>query len=179
MTRIISLLLVGALSLLSGCTNYLYQADLQAPDAYGKDRQMVLYWTRTDQLIGKTKAGPAILLTECSPLTRIDFKDRPEGVVFLGTPGQDHLSDDPGAISQNTVCGKFISYQSLSEAKAGPLQVQMNCVPEQDDFAVEPRNYLAARPEPYQFQVEEKVHTWSLTGETLQGPAVPECREAQ
>lgn len=179
MTRILGILLIATLSLLEGCTNYLYQADLQALDAFGKERQVVLYWTMTDQLIGASKAGPAMLLTECSPFTRIDFRERPEGVVFQGTPGQDRLPGEPGAISQGTVCGKFISYQTLLEAKAGPLLVQMRCLPVSDEFALAPRNYLAARPQPYLFQVEEKARKWSLTGVTLEAPDVPECRETQ
>ena len=180
MKRIANAFIVIAVCGAAGCTNYLYQADLSGKDAYGKERQFVLYWTKTDPIIGEPKAGPAVLLTECSPTTRIDFSDKPEGVVFRGMPGYDRLPDGDGAVDQNTVCGRIITYSTLVDAQAGQLSLQMICMPVQDnEFALQPRNYLAARPEPYVFPVMEKIKKWSLTGETLAAPAVPDCREAR
>ena len=89
MRRIVLLVCSTALLLISGCTNFLYQGEISARDAYGKERQFILYWTRKDPLIGSATAGPAILLTECSPLTRIDFSERPEGIVFLSSTDLD------------------------------------------------------------------------------------------
>ena len=74
----------------------------------------------------------------------------------------------------------LITYSTLVDAQAGQLSLQMICMPVQDnEFALQPRNYLAARPEPYVFPVMEKIKKWSLTGETLAAPAVPDCREAR
>ena len=173
------LLLVVSLWLTAGCVNSLYQGELAALDAYGKDRHFILYWTRTDPLFGQSKAGPAILLTECSPLTRIDFSDRPEGIIFRGMPGFDLLPGQAGAV-EAPICGKILKYATLGDAGAGPLDVAIYCRPASgDSFAVQSRNYLAARPDPYMFPIDEKIRHWSVWGETLPGPPVPECRETR
>jgi hypothetical protein len=171
-------LLAVGLWLASGCTNVLYQGEMDAQDAYGKERHFVLYWTKTDPLLGQTKAGPAILLTECSPSTRIDFDDQPEGIVFRGTPGFDLLQGQTAALDRDQICGKVINYATLREAHAGPLAVAIYCQPVPGDgFAIQPRNYLAAQPEPYSFPIVEMIRRWSLFGETLSGPPVPACRQ--
>jgi hypothetical protein len=172
------ILFVGATALLltSGCTNFLYQGEMSARDAYGKERQFVLYWSKKDPLIGAATAGPAILLTECSPLTRIDFSERPEGIVFMSSTDRDRLPGQDGTINQNLICGRVTNYARLAEAKEGALSVAILCEPIPNDFAVEPRNYLAAQPQPYSFPIVEKMKKWSLLGETLGGPPVPECR---
>jgi len=174
------LLLAMTLWLIAGCANSLYQGELAASDAYGKDRRFVLYWTKTDPFLGQAKAGPAILLTECSPLTRIEFGDRPEGIVFRGMPGFDLLPGQAGAVNPDPICGTILNYTTLGDAHAGPLAVAIYCQPAPGDgFAVQPRNYLAARSEPYVFPIDEKIKKWSLGGETLEGPPVPECRESR
>jgi hypothetical protein len=174
------LLLAMTLWLITGCANSLYQGELAASDAYGTDRRFVLYWTRTDPFLGQAKAGPAILLTECSPLTRIEFGDRPEGIVFRGMPGFDLVPEQAGAVNPDPICGKVLNYTTLGDAHAGPLAVAIYCQPAAGDgFAVQRRNYLAARPEPYLFSIDEKIKKWSLAGETLEGPPVPECRESR
>lgn len=178
MNRINLLIITLALWVTAGCTNFLYQGEISAPDSSGKERHFVLYWTKTDPFIGMAKAGPAILLTECSDTTRIDFDDQPEGIVFRGEPGRDRLSGQSGTVGPNQICGKITNYKSLTEAIAGLLTVAIYCQPmPQDEFALQPRNYLSARPEPYEFPITEKQKTWSFFGETLQGPPVPECRQ--
>jgi hypothetical protein len=176
MNRILPPLLALVLCLLPACTNILYQGELTARDAYGKERNFILYWTRTDPLIGQSKAGPAILLTECSPLTRIDFSEQAEGIVFRGMPGYDRLAGQNGATDSNIICGKVANFARWTDAAEGALSVAILCEPVSDEFAQAPRNYLAARSEPYLFSVIEKVKKWSLLGETLAGPQPPECR---
>jgi hypothetical protein len=176
MRRIVLLVCTTTLLFTSGCTNFLYQGEISARDAYGKERQFVLYWTKKDPLIGEATAGPAILLTECSPFTRIDFSERAEGIVFLSSTDRDRLPGQSGAINSNLICGKITNYARLTEAKEGPLSVAVYCEPIQNDFAVEPRNYLFAQALPYSFPIVEKVKRWSFLGETLGGPPVPECR---
>lgn len=164
-----------ALWLTAGCTNFLYQGEITAQDSYGKERHFVLYWTRTDPLLGVAKAGPAILLTECSPFTRISFDEQAEGLIFRGMPGLDRLPGQ-GAADPNLICGKVANFAKWTEAKEGALAVAIFCEPVPNEFAVEPRNYLAARPQPYTFTVAEKVKKWSFLGKTLEGPPVPACR---
>jgi len=177
MVRIRLLLCIWSVAVLAGCTNLLYQGEISAKDSYGKERHFVLYWTKSDPLIGEAKAGPAILLTECSPLTRIDFNEQSEGIVFRGMPGLDQLADGGGPATQNMICGKFTNYGKFTEAKEGPLLLAIFCKPVQNEFAVQPRNYLAAGQEPHVFTIVEKIRRWSVFGETLPGPPVPECRE--
>jgi len=177
MRRIGLMICTLALCCTSGCTNVLYQGEITARDAYGKDRHFVLYWTKTDPFLGEAKAGPAMLLTQCSPLTRISFDEQPEGLLFRSTSEYDRLAQMGTAVGPNLICGKVTNYTRWSEAKEGILSLAIFCEPVANDFAVEPRNYLATSPKPYAFPVVEKVKKWSFFGETLPGPQVPECRE--
>ncbi len=171
-------LLLGTLVLwiTAGCTNHLYQGEIAAQDAFGKERHFIIYWSKKDPLIGEASAGPAILLTECSPLSRISFDERPDGIVFLGSTDQDRLPGQSTSASPNLTCGKVTNYARWTEAEEGPLSVAIFCEPVPNDFAVEPRNYLAAKPQPYMFRIVEKIKMWSFFGETLAGPPTPECR---
>lgn len=176
MRRILLFVCTATLLLTSGCTNFLYQGEILARDSYGKERQFVLYWTKKDPLIGAPTAGLAILLTECSPLTRIDFSERAEGIVFVSSTDMDRLAGQVSEVNANLTCGKVVNYARLTEAKEGALAVAILCEPIPNDFAVEPRNYLAVQAQPYSFPIVEKVKKWSFLGETLEGPQVPECR---
>jgi len=176
MRRMVLMLGAATLLLTSSCTRYLYQGEISARDAYGNERQFVLYWTKKEPLVGVATAGPAILLTECSPLTRIDFSERAEGIVFLSSSDRDRLPGQGGAVNPNLICGMFSDYARLTEVKEGALAVAILCEPIPNDFAVEPRNYPAAQAQPYVFPIVEKVKRWRVLGETLEGPQVPVCR---
>lgn len=177
MQRMRKFCLPALLILVSGCTNALYTGELTTLDAYDKERQFVLYWTRTDPLIGRTKAGPAILLTECS-LTRIDFSDQEEGIVFRGMPGEDRLAGMTETVSPDQVCGMITSYPALREAQSGPAEVRIDCEPmPPDEFDLRRRNYLPVSPPPHRFEMIEARREWSFFGKTLEGPSPPDCRE--
>lgn len=159
-------------SALTGCTNYLYQGRLAGVDAYNKANQFTLYWPKTEPLIGRDKAGPAILMTDCST-TRIDFSDQPEGIVFRGEQGRDRLAGATSGVSRNQICGSIVGQRQLAEVHAGELLVLINCEPmPADEFDAQPRNYPKAQAEPYIFHIVEKIKRWSVFGETLQGPDV-------
>lgn len=161
--------------LISGCANTLYQGDFQATDTAGKERNFILYWTKTDPLIGKSKAGPAVLLTECSP-ARIHFSDSKEGILFRGEPGADRLQGQDQTVGQDEVCGKIEKFQALKEIPEGTIALRMFCEPlPADEFAVQPRNYLAPRSEPYSIAIAEQQKDWSLLGKVLEGPQAPAC----
>lgn len=155
---------------LSGCTNYLYQGQLSGVDAHGKKGQFQLYWSKTEKLIGSTKAGPAILRTECS-FTAIAFEDQPDGIIFRGEQGKDRLPGKSTTVNRDQPCGKILNYAKLADAREGELSVTIGCEPmPPDDFDVRPRNYPKARTNPYIFPVVEKIKRWSLFGETLEAP---------
>src|SRR5262249_36235920 len=96
---------------------------------------------------------------------------------FRGMPGFDRLPQQTTAVTRDQTCGKLLDYTTLRDAGAGPLAVAIFCEPVPgDSFAIQPRNYLAAKPEPYSIPIVEKIKRWSLFGETLPGPSVPACR---
>lgn len=162
---------------LNGCTNYLYQGRLSGVDAYNNANQFTLYWTKTEPLIGHDKAGPAILLTDCST-TRIDFSEQPEGIVFRGEQDKDRLAGEVSGVSRDQVCGSIVGQQKLTDVHAGELSLLINCEPvPADDFDTQPRNYPRAGSEPYKFNIAEKIKRWSLFGETLPGPEASCARQ--
>ncbi len=168
----IFLLLVLSLAA-QGCANYMYQGRFDALDSDGRQREFVLYWSKTDGVLWPAKAGPAVLLTECGiPVT---FDQQPEGIVFRGSPGQDAPVDtDEGSAGQVISCGAFIGATQLKTIEDGPVLILIKCKPLTGDFAVQPRRYLQARPEPYRIEVTS-TKTWSLFGRTPQAPEVPPC----
>jgi len=170
-------LLISALTLCftTGCTNFLYQGEITAKDAYGKDRHFVLYWTKKDPFIGTASAGPAMLLTECSP-TKLSFDEQPAGLIFRSTSEFDRLVARSAAVDPNLICGKVTNYTRWTEAKEGTLSLAIFCEPVPNEFATQPRNYLAVSPQPYVFPIVEQLKKWSFFGETLPGPPAPECR---
>ncbi len=177
MRRIGLLLTALTLWLTAGCTNLLYQGELTALDSSGNERHFILYWTKSDPLVGAAKAGPAILLTECSPFTRISFDEQPDGLIFRGAPGEDRLPGDNPSIVTDLTCGKVATYSRWVDAREGALSLAILCQPINSDFQLQPRNYLKARGESYTFSIVQQVRKWSFFGETLPGPAIPECRK--
>jgi hypothetical protein len=160
------------ISALTGCTNYLYQGRLTGVDAYNQANQFTLYWPKTEPFIGSDKAGPAILMTDCST-TRIDFSDQPEGIVFKGEQDRDRLAGETASVSRNQICGSIVGQHKLADVQAGKLSVLINCEPmPADEFDAQPRNYPKAQSEPYIFSIVEKIKRWSLFGETLPGPEI-------
>ena len=156
-----------------GCANYLYQGRFDALDSDGRERAFVLYWPKTDGVLWPAKAGPAVLLTECGiPVT---FDQQPEGIVFRGIPGQDApVADDAGATAQVIPCGVFVGATKLKAIEDGSVQIMIKCRPLTNEFAVQPRRYLQARPDPYRIEVTS-TKEWSLFGKTPQAPQAPPC----
>lgn len=161
---------------LAGCTNTLYQAETAGLDTGGNQRNFILYWTKTDQLLGTTKAGPAILLTECSS-ARPEFVNADEGIVFFGAQGFDRIPGEPAPGNAKFPCGKIPGFGHLRDVPAGTIQLIMSCEPVADEFAVTSRNYLAPHPQPYVLNVEEKQREWNFLGQSLAAPQTPPCRD--
>jgi len=160
---------------MTGCVNSLYQAETAELDTAGNERNFTLYWTKTEPWIGTSKAGPAVLLTECSS-ARPAFVNTDNGIVFFGSRGFDQLPDQSEMNSGRLLCGKIENYTHLREIPAGSITVTMRCSPVADDFSVGSRTYLAPRPAPYVLKVSEKEREWSFFGRSLAAPPAPECR---
>jgi len=170
---LMSLVLLSG-SLLSGCTNYLYQGSIKAEDSAGKQRQVVLYWSKTEPLIGDEKADMVHVLTECGLV--IVFENQPNGIIFRGEPQRDRRvnSSASGNQKDNIECGRILGASRLTELGEGPLSLRIQCAPVSSEFSVQKRTYLQARKAPYKFDVAEKK-SWSFFGNTPAAPAVPTC----
>ena len=175
-TMMLAMLLLG--SALNGCTNYVYQGSIKAEDSEGKQRQMLLYWSKTEPLIGDEKADMAHLSTECGSL--IVFENQPQGIIFRGEPQRDRLVPElatAGAASSTTMeCGRIKGASRLTAVGSGKVSLTIHCVPVSNEFSVKKRVYPRARQAAYVFDVTENKK-WSLLGSTPELPAAPTCRE--
>lgn len=175
-TMMLAMLLIGGA--LNGCTNYVYQGSIKAEDSEGKQRQMLLYWSKTEPLIGDEKADIAHLNTECGSL--IVFENQPEGIIFRGEPQRDRivpeLATPDAGTSKTFECGRITGASRLTELGSGKVSLTIRCAPLSDDFSVVRRVYPKARQAAYVFDVTENKN-WSLLGSTPELPAPPPCRE--
>lgn len=163
--------------ILTGCTHSLYRAELDTLNSEEFLRKTVLYWSKTDKLIGAPKAGPILLMTACST-RRIHFDETENGIVFRGTPGQDRIPGQPGTVAEGTICGKVQSTSKIADLQAGPLSLTVHCKAMIDEFSIRTGSfspsYIQAREEPYRFDVQEK-RSWSVLGKTPTAPEPPAC----
>ena len=145
-------------------------------DSAGRERQVVLYWSKTRGLLTRPKAGPASLLTECG--APVMFVEQPQGIVFRGTPGQDRqvIGEADASLPTEIPCGSFIDRKHFVEIPSGPLKLTVFCEPVADEFSAGRRTYIQARPEPYEFDMTA-TRKWSLTGKVPEAPAPLPCYE--
>ena len=131
-----------------------------------------LYWSKTDRLIGTSKAGPVILMTECST-RRLNFDETEAGIVYRGEPGRDRVAVQNETIADGTVCAKIETQSKLTELQAGELVLTMLCEAVYDEFSIQEGlytpAYLQSREAPYRFYVRENK-SWSLFGEMPKAP---------
>lgn len=172
------ILLFFSLLFFQGCTNKLYHGEFDTLNSNDQESQVVIYWTKTEPFIGEDKAGPAILMTECST-RNLTFSETENGIYFLGTPGKDQLADKTPVPTQNTHCGKINNELKFTDIQAGPINIEILCSAIIDDFSVTTDSYssayINARNEPYKFEIKESGN-WSLFGEIPEAPAKPDCR---
>jgi hypothetical protein len=173
--RNIALLVV--FGFLTGCTHSLYHAELDTLNSEGGPRKSVLYWSKTNKLIGDAKAGPILLMTACST-RRIHFAETEIGIVFRGSPGQDRIPGQSGTVTDGAICGKIQSGSKITDLHAGPLLLTVSCEAMTDEFSARTGlfspSYLQARESSYQFEVQE-VRSWSVWGRTPDAPEPPAC----
>lgn len=164
-----------SLVLLNGCANYLYQGNIRAADSKGKDREIILYWNKTEPLIGDDKAGPANLLTECGSL--ISFDEQKEGIFFRGEEGRDIVASTGIEVSKGDKCGKILNFQKFIDVDDGELELTILCKPSPaDEFKIGSKSYIAANDTPYKFNISS-TKNWSFFGKTHKSPPVPECND--
>ncbi len=167
------------LLVMPGCTNSLYKGEIDALSSAYHERKAIIYWTKTNPLMGEAKAGPAILMTECST-RRLTFTEKKSGLYFYGDPGKDKLANQMAITSQNTICGKIIGKKHFTNIKPGPIQVDIVCESVDDDFSVSSHStspaYIKASKTPYTFEMTESS-SWSLFGNIPEAPLPPECKD--
>lgn len=172
MMMLIRMALLPMAVMLCGCTHYLYHGTIQAEDSAGVERETILYWTRTDPLVGPAKADTAVLRSACG--TPVSYVTRPEGIVFIGTPGEDRPAGESESVERGQACGRFLDHERLVDVGRGAVELTVRCEPVTGEFSVG-RAYLKAREHPYTFVMHVERDT-SLFGNVFQAP-VPECPE--
>jgi len=173
-----SIILILLSGWLVGCSHTLYQAELDVSNSDGAMQKAVLYWSKTDKLIGTSKAGPIILLTACST-RRIDFVDADQDIVFWGTLGGDRRTSGLVALTEKKVCGRITNATRIIDLTAGPLAVNIYCEAISSDFSMTEGAYtpayIKASESAYNFTVT-KDSSWSFFGSSISAPAAPVCR---
>ncbi|NOZ37938.1 MAG: hypothetical protein GXP11_07720 [Gammaproteobacteria bacterium] len=176
MNRWARFLVVLVVVVLSGCTNFIYHGTIMAEDMAGTDRKVLLYWPKTEPLLGAVKAGPASLITECGET--LTFSDRPQGVIYRGSPDRDQLPGSTTPVDDGTECGRIENLQALKQFEGGDALLTIRCEPlAGDDFSVVSRTRIRPSEQPYRFEMQEEKQ-WSLLGAALPPPSPPECRES-
>jgi hypothetical protein len=159
------------LILLSGCTTYNYQGSLIAPDSNDVEREVVLYWNKTEPLIGSAKASELKLLI-CD--TSISFVEREEGIIFRGEPNRDIIAKTRQPAPNGYICGKVLHEKKIIKIDQDELSLIVSCLPKNGSFSVKPRVYIKAQDTPYKFKINVSKE-WSWFGNTPKGAAVPVC----
>lgn len=167
-----------ALSMITACSHSLYHAELDVLSSDEKPHKSVLYWSKTNPLIGSAKAGPIVLMTACST-RRLNFDETELGIVFRGMPDQDRMPGQNAKISDGIICGEVNTKSSIVDLRSGPLMLTIHCEAVTDEFSISDGLfspvYIKARKAPYRYDVQEN-NSWSLIGETPEAPKPPECR---
>jgi hypothetical protein len=176
--RIQKSILAFLVIIIAGCTNTIYQAELSVLNSDDAKQKAVLYWSKTDKLVGESKAGPIVLMTACST-RRLDFVDTGSGVVFFGAPDMDKLVLSSEPVTQKTVCGQINDANKITDLDEGPLSLNINCQAIIDEFSFRDGLYspvyIKASETPYRFEVNKESH-WSFNGSIPDAPKPPECR---
>jgi hypothetical protein len=161
------------LFVLTGCTNYLYQGAMIAPDSDGVERQVIAHWSKTDPWVGDAKASPVALDTGCGET--ILFVERNEGIVFRGEPGRDVDVNTDQPIAEGDLCGRVVGKRKLLDLDGSILELTVHCKPTSGEFSTDKRTYVQARREPYKFDIS-MTKEWNWLGGLPSAP-IAECAE--
>ena len=158
--RVLAIMVV--LAALQGCAQYTYFGRIEARDSSNHEREIVVYWTKTERLLWfDTASGGVRMLTECSTNT-IDYEEKPQGIVFLRRPEDVPVGRE---IPLNEPCGSVLGATRVEALIAAPLELTVHCRPDvSNEFAIATsRNYPLAREAPYRFPIE-KVKSETMPG---------------
>lgn len=154
------------MTLLSGCTSYVYSGSFDAQDSFGNDREFQVYWRKTEYLLLYGVANdPISLRTECS-LNTVLFEDSEDGIVFRKREG-DNPAVPPPPRAGEEVCGLVPGADQVTDIEDGTaaLSLQVWCRPVSNSRL---RTYLQASEDPYVVDISR--------AETDTVPDPPTCR---
>lgn len=139
--------------LLSGCTTYVFQGTIEAPDSSGTERQHLVYWSKTERPAGfDTVSGGIRVLTECSTNTMV-FAEREDAIVFRRRPNDRGVGTD---VPLGGPCGQVLDAERIRDLDEGVLRLTVHCEPVGDEFSVGNQAYLQAQEQPYRFPISRK-----------------------
>lgn len=136
-----------ALTLLGGCTSYLYTGSFDAKDSFGNDREFQVYWRKTEYaLIYGVAHDPISLCTEGS-LNTVLFEDTDQGIVFRKRE-PDRFADQPVLSGGQEICGRVLDADQIEDIEDGAdsLSMEIWCRPASNRSH---RAYLQAVDGPY------------------------------
>lgn len=140
---------------ISSCTTYQYHGRINAKNSTGENAQVLAYWQATHRTLWyDTYAGAVRVKTQCSPRTLV-FNEREDGIVALWEPG---LAKEDGSGGRGTICGRVIGAKRIQDLETGPLQIEVLCKAEGDEFDVTSvdSSFIASQATPYTFQISRE-----------------------
>lgn len=167
--------LLMATLFLSGCAhNYVYSGTLEAEDSTGKTRKHLLYWNRTERIIGyDTVEGSVRMLPQCS-LNTVAYDEQPNGIVFRARENDKQVIGEAAPDLKQRVCGKVMGANRIKDLAEGTVEVTVLCEDEPADELSRPKPYLKASERPYPFPVSKhEVSNFSDEGNV---PKRPYCK---
>ena len=126
---------------LSGCAHYWYVGRMNALDSGGKERDVLVYWNRTERALWfDTVAGAVRVKTQCG--STIVFEEKEDGVIFRARPSDQAVGAQP--IPLGGVCGRIVDARRIGDLTAGELHLDVQCQPRITAFSTAAVHYLQA-----------------------------------
>lgn len=151
-----------AVTILGGCTSYLYSGSFDARDSFGNDRKFQVYWRMTEYaFIYGVAHGPISLCTEGS-LNTVLFENSDDGIVFRKREPDNYVGE-PESSGGQEICGRVLGADQIEDIEDGAdsLSMEIWCRPASNQSH---RAYLQAAEAPYlvdisrvEFDVDEPL----------------------
>lgn len=168
MVRILPLV---AAMLCCACTTTYYQGRTQLPYLDGTERDVAIYWQRSDYLIGKPKAGPATVVMTCG--NNIQYVETEnDGIAFRGEPGSYRFMNDGQPLTSISVCGRLEDYDDFTSIEGlDAVNLTLKCERIFDAFATAP-TFIQPSESPYTFPIDTSAHRWFISPPDVPVPEV-------
>lgn len=157
---------------LQGCTSYVYSGAAMYEDDKGIERCYGVQWSLTEYAWLYGVQNDPIDLRLAGGSDSIHYAETRDDGIVSRTEADETVADSFAGIDGPGVCGRVLNAEKIREIQPGPgaLKLTFHCIIERDDFSVGPRLYLAARPEPYEFDIS-RMKTKDPQGDAPKTPA--------